>query len=296
MNVLPLVSVVIPCYNHEQFVQDCIQSVIDQTYKNIELIIIDDGSKDRSVEKIKEMIPVCKERFTRFEFRYRLNRGLSATLNEALEWCRGEYFSALASDDIIVENKIKTQVTYLTYNLNCIAVFGGIIEIDTNGLQLGSRIRKISSYTFDQIFMLEHELPAPTQMIRTKVLRDVGGYDCDIKIEDWYMWLKLAEYGELNYLPIVFAKYRSHEGNTHKQVEKMYLGRKQILNLYKNHHLFEKCNMNIEWLRNCELCLDNKKLALLSAFKLIRKHFFQLFSYNFFRFLYWFVVKSSVIK
>ena len=55
-NEKPLVSVVIPCYNHEKFVQDCIQSVIDQTYENIELIIIDDGSKDSSVDKIKGMI------------------------------------------------------------------------------------------------------------------------------------------------------------------------------------------------------------------------------------------------
>lgn len=53
-------SVVIPCYNHEQFVQDCIQSVIDQTYENIELIIIDDGSKDGSVKKIQQMISECE--------------------------------------------------------------------------------------------------------------------------------------------------------------------------------------------------------------------------------------------
>jgi len=81
----PLVSVVIACYNHEFFVQDSIQSVIDQTYQNIELIIIDDGSKDGSVKKIQEMIPNCQQRFIRFEFRHRLNKGLSATLNEALE-------------------------------------------------------------------------------------------------------------------------------------------------------------------------------------------------------------------
>ena len=98
----PLVSVVIPCYNHEKFVQDCIQSVIDQTYPNIELIIIDDGSKDGSVEKIQEMIVACEQRFTRFEFRHRQNKGLSATLNEALEWCNGVYLSAIASD--ILEN------------------------------------------------------------------------------------------------------------------------------------------------------------------------------------------------
>lgn len=63
----PLVSIVIPCYNHAQFVQESIQSVIDQDYKNIELIIIDDGSKDNSIDVIKEMIPVCEERFTRFK-------------------------------------------------------------------------------------------------------------------------------------------------------------------------------------------------------------------------------------
>ena len=105
-NNQPLVSVVIACYNHENFVQDCVQSIIDQTYENIELIIIDDGSKDGSVEKIQEMIPACKQRFVRFEFRYRPNKGLSATLNEALEWCEGTYFSPIASDDILLIKKL----------------------------------------------------------------------------------------------------------------------------------------------------------------------------------------------
>ncbi|EPK1752121.1 glycosyltransferase family 2 protein, partial [Acinetobacter baumannii] len=94
----PLVSIVIPCYNHVDYVQDCIQSIIDQTYQNIELIIIDDGSKDESVLKINEMLKKCENRFSRFEFRHRPNKGLSATLNEALEWCQGEYFATLASD------------------------------------------------------------------------------------------------------------------------------------------------------------------------------------------------------
>ena len=86
----PLVSVVIACYNHENFVQDCIKSVVAQTYDNIELIIIDDGSKDSSVEKISELIDVCQNRFSRFEFRHRSNKGLTATLNEALERRQGE--------------------------------------------------------------------------------------------------------------------------------------------------------------------------------------------------------------
>lgn len=296
MIVQPLVSIVIPCYNHENFVQDCIQSVIDQTYENIELIIIDDGSSDGSVAKIQEMMHLCEKRFKKIEFRYRLNKGLSSTLNEAIDWCQGAYYSAIASDDMIVENKIEIQVNYLNDNLNCVAVFGGILDIDTQGVQLGSRIRKISSYKFDQIFMLEHELPAPTQMIRLEALKKVDGYNSDIEIEDWYMWLKLAEYGELNYLPIAFAKYRSHDNNTSKQVEKMYIGRKQVLSLYKNYDLFEKCNIKIEWLRNCELCFDNKKIAALNVYKLLSKDFSQILTFNFLRFLYWIFVKSSFIK
>lgn len=296
MIIQPLVSVVIPCYNHEHFVQDCIQSVIDQTYENIELIIIDDGSSDSSVAKIQEMVYLCEQRFKKFEFRHRPNKGLSSTLNEAIEWCQGEYYSAIASDDMLLENKIEIQVNYLKDNLKCVAVFGGFLEIDTNGVQLRDRVRKISSYKFDQIFMLEHELPAPTQMIRIEILREVGGYNSAIKIEDWYMWLKLARYGELNYLPIIFAKYRTHDNNTYKQVEKMYLGRKEVLNLYKNYDLFEKCNIKIEWLRNCELCFDNKKLALLNVYKLISKDFSQILTSDFFRFLYWFIIKTSTIK
>ena len=128
----PLVSVVIACYNHERFVQDSIQSVIDQTYQNIELIIIDDGSKDGSVKKIQEMIPTCKERFFRFEFRYRPNKGLSATLNEALVWCQGEYYSPIASDDMMLPQKIEKQINFLlkSHKNKIVGIFSGYHLID----------------------------------------------------------------------------------------------------------------------------------------------------------------------
>ncbi|MCD6061882.1 MAG: glycosyl transferase family 2, partial [Moraxellaceae bacterium] len=110
---LPLVSVALPCYNHERYVQQCIQSIIDQDYPNLELILIDDGSRDGSVEKMRAMLPACEARFTRFEFRARPNVGLAATLNEMLEWCQGEYFSAVASDDAMLPHKTRLEVDYL---------------------------------------------------------------------------------------------------------------------------------------------------------------------------------------
>lgn len=213
MNNIPLVSVVIPCYNHEKYVQDCIQSVINQTYQNIELIIIDDGSKDRSVEKIQEMIEKCQKRFVRFEFRNRPNKGLSATLNESLEWCNGEYFSAIASDDMMLPSKTECQVNFLEKNSNSIGVFGGIILLWEERQK--NRVLKRKDFGFKDILLHNHELPAPTAMVRTQNIRETGGYQADLAIEDWYMWLKLTESGRvLSYLSIPLCYYRQHLSNT----------------------------------------------------------------------------------
>ena len=287
----PLVSIVIPCYNHEGFVQDCIRSVIDQTYQNIELIIIDDGSKDNSVTKIQKLLEKCKARFARFEFRHRPNVGLSATLNEALEWSRGEYFSVIASDDMIFENKTTTQVVFLEEHQTCIAVCGGISIIDQDSNEISQRVLKANSFNFDQVIMLEHELPAPTQMIRLEILKKTGGYDTDIKLEDWYMWLLLAQKGELYYIPKLFSKYRSHESNTFKQINTMHNGRMQILELYKNHPLYQKARKRIFWIHSFELCEKSKKDAFLSVLNILKKNKCEFFSKNFIWFFYYLMFK-----
>lgn len=209
----PLVSIIIPCYNHEKFVQDSIQSVINQTYENIELIIIDDGSKDNSVIKIKEMTELCKDRFVRFEFRHRSNKGLSATLNEALEWSRGEYFSTLASDDQIFDYKTSVQVSFLEKNRDYGAVFGGVQLIDETNEKLEQVVIKARAYSFDGIIMHKHSLLAPTQMIRMDSIRKTDGYNSDIVIEDWYMWFLLSREANIFNISEVFAFYRKHDTN-----------------------------------------------------------------------------------
>lgn len=268
----PLVSVVIPCYNHEKFVQDCIQSVIDQTYDNIELIIIDDGSKDNSVDKIKEMIPLCEKRFTNFEFRYRPNKGLSATLNEALEWCKGEYFSAIASDDIMLKNKTAIQVEFLNKNKSVLAVFGGVKLIDENNRELSERLSQSEIYDFRKIIMHEHDLPAPTQMIRLNALREVGGYNPNILIEDWYMWLKLSSIGNLYYMNELLCLYRQHDNNISKNFLKMHQGRIDVLSHFKNSLYYDKASENIKWISASEWLRVNFFIALSNYLNILIKH------------------------
>ncbi|WP_407305258.1 glycosyltransferase family 2 protein [Acinetobacter sp.] len=251
---MPLVSVIIPCYNHEKFVQDSIRSVINQSYENIELIIIDDGSKDSSIEKIKEMIVLCKQRFTRFEFISRSNKGLSTTLNEALEWCEGEYLSPQDSDDIMLSNKIEKQVKILSDNKNIVAVFGAIYLIDEENQNIGEEsIAESNLYDFKSIILNEHRIFCPTQMIRAVHLNRVGGYKDGLIIEDWYMWLKLAKIGDLLVVPDFFAKYRQHDKNTIKQLDKMHNGRLDVLSFFKDSPYYEKALRNIYWLNCLEL-------------------------------------------
>lgn len=242
-----LVSVVIPCYNHEDFVQASIQSVINQTYENIELIIIDDGSKDGSIAKIEEMTKLCEQRFVNFEFRSRPNKGLSATLNEAIEWCQGEYYSGIASDDVILSHKLKVQVEFLNSHHNVLAVFGGVQHIDENDKIIATSLSKSRYYDFKRIIMHKFDLPAVTQLIRLQALKETGGYDSSIILEDWYMWLKLTKHGSIYYMSEIFALYRQHDNNISKDSEKMKHGRLDVLSFFKDSKYYNKALTNIKW-------------------------------------------------
>lgn len=235
----PLVSIVIPCYNHAQFVQETIQSVIDQDYENIELIIIDDGSKDNSVEVIQEMIPACEERFVRFEFRYRPNKGLCATLNEALEWCEGEFFAPAASDDVSKRNKISSQLKIMSDKPDVAGVFVGIELIDGNNKSLRKRGRE-AKFGFKEVFLRTAFMPGQAVMLRIEAVLSVGGYDQNKKIEDLGLFLKIADAGGHFYSikePLVL--YRRHDDNLSAKLEIMWQAIYDILREYEHHKLFK---------------------------------------------------------
>ena len=267
-NNQPLVSVVIPCYNHEQFVKDSIQSVIDQTYENIELIIIDDGSKDESIIKIQEMVESCKQRFVRFEFRSRENKGLSETLNESLRWCQGKYYSAIASDDQMLNYKTEIQVKFLEINSNFTAVFGGVQLIDKNNKKLEKLVSEAKSYSFEDIIMHRHDILAPTQMIRKEAIEKVGGYNSSLFIEDWYMWLLLTKQGDIFNINKVLTLYRRHDSNSSNNLSKMHSGRFQVLSFFSDSKLYLKAMNNIRWLNAYEELIHIKHNRLENICKL----------------------------
>lgn len=237
----PLVSIVVPCYNHESYIQDCITSIINQDYADIELIVIDDGSSDKSVEKIQSMIPACQKRFVRFEFRHRKNLGLSSTLNEGLEWCEGEYYFSTASDDVLLDKKTSLLVNVMQKDKRIVGAFGSMLLIDDANKDIGQALVLEGIHTFNDIIMNESVPGAPASFFRRSSILNLGGYPKNIKMEDWYMWLKLTENGDLlRSVRSPVVKYRLHNTNTAKNYRLMHEQRLMILSEYSTHALYKK--------------------------------------------------------
>lgn len=229
INSSPLVSVIIPCYNHELFVKQSIQSVLAQTYSNIELIVIDDASSDGSVNVITQLAEANHFYFERQSE----NKGISETLNRALLKAKGKYVAFLASDDCMLPERIEKQVATMEQDLSVGLCYGMTQAINAKGKPVdGPAIFKGFKGDVFKRLLFSNFIPAPTVMVRRELFSQVGGFDKNIKIEDWYMWLKLAKVCKFDFIDEVLACYRQHENNFSKNYWIMFKADIQVLSLW----------------------------------------------------------------
>lgn len=258
----PLVTYVIPSYNHAPYVRQAVQSVINQTYANIELLIIDDGSSDESAQVIASMIKECNDRFVRFEFITQENQGLTSVLNFALSWANGEYFCGVASDDINFPNKTSTLCAHLSKQ-DVSAVAGGYTEIDENGVEGRTNIPKLGFWTFDEILERKAQLYSPAAMFVTKAIKQVGGYDAELIAEDRDIWLSLSNSRHIiKTIPENVTFYRRHQKNLSANTEEMINTRLKIYDKYPDYQNINKIKSRDLFGASRELSSTNRKLSL----------------------------------
>lgn len=235
-----LVSVVIPAYNHERYVADAIRSVIEQDYADMELVIINDGSTDETDEVIRSLVPACERRFVRFEYINQQNRGVAATMNRGVAWCRSEYVTSVSSDDLMLSGKVSELYRALSVAGPEVAIaYGDALFVDEEGVQLsldeggnrcvdgsagfagfiGFYTRHRSDLRVDELFSYANLirgnfLPGMAMMWRKSCLDAVGGFVPGVVIEDWDLWLRLARRYRGVAVNKPLAKYRWHPENT----------------------------------------------------------------------------------
>lgn len=237
----PKVSVILPSYNHESYVESAVRSVMEQTGVDFELIVIDDGSKDRSPEILKRLSEELG-----FMFIHRPNKGVVATLNEALSLARGLYVCSFSSDDIMPPDRLKNQSDFLDAYPEAVACFGQVMPLFDDG-KLGEMdvryLRSVPQVTFKESFLGQKALHGCAEMfVREKILA-IGGYDNRYYFEDYPLYLKILDhYGSQ---PVskdfVCCYYREHGDNLHVNHDRIY---GEILRLlaenYSSHPLYKK--------------------------------------------------------
>ena len=230
----PLVSMIVPSYNHEAYIEESILSIVNQTYKNIELIVVDDGSTDRSGEILKRL-----QKQYGFVLIFQENQGVSKTMNKAIRrYAHGKYISGSASDDALMPDKIEKQVRFLEANPDYDMVFGKVYMIDEKSriienLMIFEPFDEPVKHIPFELLIENNRVPAPSIMIRRDIWEKSGGYNEDVIIEDFDLWLKIAYYGRIAYLNDYFVYYRWHWQNTSTHVFKIYTATWELVNSWK---------------------------------------------------------------
>lgn len=239
---LPLISVIIASYNHAPYIEASIRSVMQQTYSNIELLVIDDGSSDDSVERITRL-----QTEYGFDFQNQQNCGLSRTLNAAIARSKGSLIVPFGSDDIMRPQRLAVQAEYMQGKPEVGICSANIDIIDSNGRPLPEKEQKqrhlpFRRLDFDDLFLdLKPGPQAATLMFRREALAAVGGFNPEIRLEDVYICLSILRAGYyIDILPDVLADYRKHESNTYKRLRFMVENMLKTYEVFSDHPAYEQ--------------------------------------------------------
>ena len=204
-----VVSVVMPVYNTQRYLARAIESILGQTLQEFELIIIDDGSTDRS----KQILEAYARRDGRIRLISRENKGISYTRNEGVNLAQSELIAVMDSDDIAHSHRLEMQCEYMSRHADCVALGSRVELIDAEGNAIREWSSEIEHAEIESAHLdgRSGAMCNPVTIVRREALQGVGGYDEELAgAEDFDLFLKLGEIGLLHNLPMVLLKYRQH--------------------------------------------------------------------------------------
>lgn len=233
------VSVIIPAFNQADYLASAIQSVLDQTYPAYEILVIDDGSTDRTRDVVRRFLDPS------IQYVYQENRGLAAARNTGLRLATGDYISFLDADDLFLPEKIDLLVSALESHPGAGFAAGQTIAIDQRGNNLGL-MTEVHGPDNPLDLILGNTLQVSSVLVRREWFGVAGIFDENLKAcEDWDMWLRLIKAG----CPLIseahpVAYYRFHSAQMTRGVERM---RTAMLAVLTN--VYSSANIPEDWLR-----------------------------------------------
>jgi len=199
----PLVSVLIPVFNAEKYIRESVESILGQTYSNIEILVVNDGSSDGSYSILKE---IKDERIILLN---QENQGVAVALNRALNQAKGKYISRQDADDISFPNRIEKEVVFMEENKQVGLVGAWATVIDSQGKSKGQLKHSVSNRKLQYDILWDSPFVSSTTMFRKDCLEKTGMfYEGNDLFEDYSMWSSISRNYELANIPEILIKYR----------------------------------------------------------------------------------------
>jgi glycosyltransferase involved in cell wall biosynthesis len=208
--IRPTVSIIIPTYNRGQFIGAAVQSVLNQTFQDFEVFVVDDGSTDQTSEIVHAFSS------EKVQYVFQPNRGRSNARNHALGLAQGRYIAFLDSDDLYLPDKLAYQVAYMDSHLEIGMIYTSAYCIDENGMRMQNEYKAtVSGWVYKDIaFFVPVTITLPTVMARREVFEAVGGFDEAMeRFEDTDMWRRISKQYQINALREQTCLLRTHTEN-----------------------------------------------------------------------------------
>jgi glycosyltransferase involved in cell wall biosynthesis len=215
--VLPKVSVIIPNYNYGKYIAKTVDSVLAQTYKNVEVVVVDDGSKDDSLDVLEnygEAITVVRQQ----------NQGVSPARNNGVQNSTGELLSFLDADDIWLPEKLERQVHRITDDADIGLVHCAMSYVDTNDNVIGENRNGLEGWIGEALLRLKPAIvgAGSTGLVRRDIFDEVGGFDPrQTTAADWDFCYRVASRYKVAFVDEPLVLYRIHNSNMHSNVGAM---------------------------------------------------------------------------
>lgn len=245
----PLVSIIIPVYNGSNYLKEAIDSALEQTYPNIEVIVVNDGSTDR--EKTEK---IAKSYGNKIRYFLKKNGGVATALNLGIKKMRGEWFSWLSHDDIYEPYKISELIKYVNDHTDAKIIYTDYQLVDENGKHLHDISVKPKNVEDMQVRLIDsYPLNGCAMLINKQCFSRVGDFDESLRTtQDYELWYRFGKYYMYHYLPVSTLRSRQHpnqgsHSNSHKEeVDGLYS--KFIQHIPTSSIIKEKGNKSGQWL------------------------------------------------
>lgn len=232
---MPSVSVIIPTFNCAKYLPEAVESALNQSYQDFEIVIIDDGSTDKTNEIVE---CYAKSHNDKIQYIYQQNKGLACARNTGIKNSQGEYIALLDADDVWLPNRLAEQIAVIEKSKNVGLVHSNITFISEEGKLLSTPKRDEGSLCgniFNALFTRNAHISCPTVLFRRECLESVGLFDenlAHLGCEDRELWLRIAKKYKIIYIDKVLAHYRIRKGSMCKNMPKMLEARYYVVNKF----------------------------------------------------------------